>query len=385
MVFTRSISRAAPQSTENPSIQTQCSGTFSGAVLLTASPLRPMPFNASCGPTLSRSGAVIEASQPLVGQKRAASSQVSDEEGSSRGSRYKKNTEFSSRLFQETTLVYDRLHVAPQHTRLRGTSDLSALPDGVNSEGLPDLALSGSAAINPALIGQIQRLAQEKAILVVDLRKEPHAVANNHSVTWTIPNNWLNIDKPLSVAIQDEQQRIHQVRQEKPESLVLVHHKDYKKELARPVRMTMPLPHFQSEQELVERNGMNYARIGVADHLRPVDAEVDRFVSTVRSMPKDTWLHVHCKGGQGRTTTFMVLYDILNNAGRVSLADIAVRQMHFGFGYDVASEGLKVERQQFRKDRWAFIQSFYDYAKANPKGQPLLWSEWHTNAQKTQA
>jgi hypothetical protein len=27
-------------------------------------------------------------------------------------------------------------------------------------------------------------------------------------------------------------------------------------------------------------------------------------------------------------------------------------------------------------DRAAFVRAFYDYARANPNGQPQLWSEW---------
>ncbi|MGF6812935.1 hypothetical protein OKW30_008152 [Paraburkholderia sp. Clong3] len=72
------------------------------------------------------------------------------------------------------------------------------------------------------------------------------------------------------------------------------------------------------------------------------------------------------------------MHDMLCNAATVSFDDIINRQLAFNpgraldFHKDVAHEG----RSDFRNDRLELISLFYEYAKSNPKGQPLLWSEW---------
>ena len=95
----------------------------------------------------------------------------------------------------------------------------------------------------------------------------------------------------------------------------------------RPVAVTDLL----TEKQFVEQAGVRYVRLMVTDHLRPTDAEVDRFITTARNLPEDGWVHFHCHAGRGRTTMFLVLWDILHNADRVSLVDITKRQSRAGW------------------------------------------------------
>jgi protein-tyrosine phosphatase len=108
-----------------------------------------------------------------------------------------------------------------------------------------------------------------------------------------------------------------------------------------------------------------------------LDEEVDRFILAIRALPENGWAHFHCEAGRGRTTTFMVLYDMLRNATQVSLNDIVRRQRLIGYDYDVlrpADPGSW--KAPYTDDRTAFVRAFYDYARANPGGSPQLWSEW---------
>lgn len=388
MVLTRSVSQQTQAMAAPAQVVDSSNGVLSKACSFSSRPLRQTQTpNPRMGHPVSRRHATKLSPIPLSGQKRGRSDEGDnvfrpDSEAAPAGSsmRALRSTRLQERLSSlqnDVTIVYDRRHSSFKNTRLRGTSDLSFLPPKANQEGLSDLKLSGSAAITVSLLKAIKAIVGDhQKVLICDLRREPHAVANDHSITWTIPNNWLNLDRPLHEAVQDEQTRIHAIRSTQPEQLTAVLHKDYKKELLRPEKKTLVEPRVYSEQEIVESYGMWYARFGVSDHLRPNDAEVDRFLDVMQQMPKDTWVHMHCKGGQGRTTTFMVLYDILRNVGKVSLLDIVNRQKHLGFDYDVSSEGLKNDRKQFRQDRWAFIRDFYEFAKTKPLETNQSWSEW---------
>jgi protein-tyrosine phosphatase len=132
-----------------------------------------------------------------------------------------------------------------------------------------------------------------------------------------------------------------------------------------------------TERELVEANHAAYVRLTVTDHARPLNEEVDRFILAVRALPENGWAHFHCEAGRGRTTTFMVLYDMLRNAVRVPMEDIVRRQQLLGYDYDVLRPAAPGDwRAPYTDDRIAFVRAFYNYAHANPNGRPQLWSEW---------
>ena len=72
----------------------------------------------------------------------------------------------------------------------------------------------------------------------------------------------------------------------------------------------------------------------------------------------------------------MVLYDMLRNAGQVSLEDIVRRQKRLSHGYEVLQPDEHGNwKAPYAADRAAFIRAFYDNASANPNGRPQLWSE----------
>ncbi len=139
----------------------------------------------------------------------------------------------------------------------------------------------------------------------------------------------------------------------------------------------MTVDHASTERDIVGVNRVAYVRITVTDHARPLDDEVDRFILAVRALPENAWAHFHCEAGRGRTTTFMVLYDVLRNAKRVSLEDIVRRQKLLGYDYDVLRPAAPGSwKTPYTEDRIAFVRAFYNYARANPNGRPQLWSEW---------
>ncbi len=209
--------------------------------------------------------------------------------------------------------------------------------------GLKDLRASGSGEFTPE--GLKLLLARTRGpVTVFDLRQETHIFVNELPVSWYATNDWVNVGRSQSAIEADEASRV---------------------ECA------------STEHDIVGAGGASYVRLTITDHARPLNEEVDRFILAVRALPENAWAHFHCEAGLGRTTTFMVLYDMLRNANRVSLEDIVTRQKILGNNYDVLQPAEPANwKAPHMADRAAFVRAFYDYARANPNGQPQLWSEW---------
>ena len=217
-------------------------------------------------------------------------------------------------------------------------------------------------------------------VTVFDLRQETHIFANGLPVSWFATNDWVNVGRTHNEIEADESARVKSL---KPGSKIAVHSgAAIKKPGVTPSALeNVIVEHASTERDIVEVNRAAYVRLTVTDHARPLDEEVDRFILSVRELPENGWAHFHCEAGRGRTTTFMVLYDMLRNATRVSLDDIVRRQQLLGYDYDVlrpADPGSW--KAPYTDDRIAFVRAFYNYTRANPGGRPQLWTEWLKSA-----
>jgi len=240
--------------------------------------------------------------------------------------------------------------------------------------GLTDLHAAGSGAFsNDEFTLALARL--RGPVTVFDLRQESHIFVNGQPVSWFATNNWANVGRADAEIYAAEDRCL---REAAPGTQLALNDDTRIKSPANalpPVALTVQTA--VTERSLVETHGANYVRLPVADHVRPADEEVDRFIQAVRQMPADGWAYFHCRAGKGRTTTFMALYDMLRNARRVSLEDIAHRQEFLGDDLDVLRPSPAGSwKIPYTDDRIAFVRAFYDYARANPDGQPQLWSEW---------
>jgi hypothetical protein len=241
--------------------------------------------------------------------------------------------------------------------------------------GLRDLRASGSGEFTPE--GLKLLLAQTRGpVTVFDLRQETHIFVNDLPVSWYASRDWANVGRSQSAIVAGEAARVQSL---KPGSEIAVRPghpvKHGSANSVTPEQVTVERA--STEQNIVEGAGAHYVRITATDHARPPDDEVDRFVLAVRELREDAWAHFHCEAGLGRTTTFMVLYDMLRNANRMSLEDIVFRQKILSHGYDVLQPDEPGNwKAPYMADRAAFVRAFYDYARVNPNGRPQLWSEW---------
>lgn len=144
----------------------------------------------------------------------------------------------------------------------------------------------------------------------------------------------------------------------------------------------------------------------VTDHCRPNDHTVDAFVDLVRRHYRnsDFWLHIHCHGGDGRTTTFMCMLDMLINstsnknnnnnsspsppppAKDLSFKDFSSRQKAL-YSYDleaVPSNPKFSFKVPYAIQRREFLEVFHAYCvESDPLTTGVIWSNWLRVQQKS--
>lgn len=243
----------------------------------------------------------------------------------------------------------------------------------VSREGLDNLRASGSAEPWEAAIPALREYLGEGLILM-DLRQESHGFLNGAPVAWYLPpGDWINLGKTREQTLRDEKSRLAGLSRGKT---VLVHEDDWIPSRIQGAGKPEKVLSAASEEELARRNNIRYFRLTVPDHMRPSDEDVDRFIAFVRGLHKADWLHFHCHAGMGRTTTFLVMYDMLLNADRVSLEDIVTRQAAAGPRYNVFRNESKAPWENVFRERSGFVRQFYEYAKAFRTGSSASWTEW---------
>ena len=230
----------------------------------------------------------------------------------------------------------------------------------VNYRKNEELRMSGSSMYSIRALKEIAKPAKKlKAPLYVfDLRQESHGYVNDKPATWQADHDWANSDLNHDEAIQRERRQLSELAIGSTVDGITVNSTE-------------------SEESVVRSQGHEYVRLTVTDHLRPTDTEVDRFLSAVRGLPEKSWVHFQCRAGKGRTTTFMVMYDMLHNASNASFDEIIKRNAELSDDYDVMAVVPNDNwKYVYQKERADFVREFYNYAKANPDAKGQLWTEW---------
>ncbi|MCP3164157.1 phosphatase domain-containing protein [Myxococcus qinghaiensis] len=247
---------------------------------------------------------------------------------------------------------------------------------GLDAQGLAELRCSGSAQLSVAgfrdLVRRLEGVSAE-SLYVFDLRQESHGFLNGAAVSWYAESNWGAAGLSDEEALALEAGRLRLLARSR---MVRVGDAGTVKRREPLVSTEWECRDVHDEARAFELPPERYVRLPVTDHTRPRDETVERFIQKVRSLDEGAHVHLHCRGGKGRTATFMCLLDMLRNAERLSLDALLTRQARLG-GYDLRKAADPTSRKApYIAERRAFIEQFHAYARENPGGAPLGWLAW---------
>lgn len=274
-------------------------------------------------------------------------------------------------------LVIDAVNQLGLPNNFRTASD--ALPTGVtvNTQGLANLHAMGSAQFSEdGLVAVIDKI--QAPIIVVDLRQESHGFMDGNAISWYATRDWANLGKTPGQVEAVQQKLLDGLAQKETVTLNKITDRNNEGQVTRVAPTVFDVDNVMSEFALTKLHQVGYTRIYVTDRLAPTTPQVDRFVQLVRSVPASTWLYFHCRAGKGRTTTFMVLYDMMRNAKQVSFEDILQRQHLLGGLYLGKLPEQTSYKYTLNVQRLEFLKNFYQYCRTNQDNFATSWSEWKT-------
>ena len=244
-------------------------------------------------------------------------------------------------------------------------------PSTASRTGLEKMQASGSGQFSVPQLHTIITTAHPYHVIILDFREEYHGFMNAEAISWyLLPHNQSNKGYALDDIIKHEQEALTQLRTNAP--VIYLIHKKIPPEGGTTTIRTLVNPQcpitcvLKTEALIAHEHTIGYIRLPVTDRMMPTDINIDRFVDIVTTKGPKEWLHLHCRGGLGRTTTFLILYDMLLNASDVSCEDILARQA-----------ALDGKNFLFKPQEKAFFEKFYAYAQARHQGSTDTWSSWH--------
>jgi hypothetical protein len=174
------------------------------------------------------------------------------------------------------------------------------------------------------------------SIYLVDLREETHGFLDGRAVSWYADNDFGNVGQSWSWIERDEVERLRALVGQTTQLFTL----DKTAPDNRHQQRVVPQSYVESRvgeayteatvaEMLTARLSLpvHYCRIPVTDHCAPSEAALERLLELWIRASKDagSWVHFHCHGGDGRTTTFLALFDMLWwNESKESLPDLGV-------------------------------------------------------------
>lgn len=254
-----------------------------------------------------------------------------------------------------TNITFAKTNNQPEPLKVLDTDSKNCLP--TNYRNIKALNISGSAQFTPKQVKSIIDDINSNDILFVDLRQESHGFINNLAFSYFGDSKVLNYELGPIEVLKNENALLSSIPLHSKVTIYKKSDKIYK---------TIKAKTISNEEGLISSCNAKYLRLPVKDESIPSKEIVDDFVTLIKNKPKDLHIHFHCAHGVGRTTQFMILYQIMNNSDNLSLKEISEYQIKEG-GIDL----------MHLKERAEFLNNFYKYVEENKASNyEIPYSKW---------
>lgn len=159
-----------------------------------------------------------------------------------------------------------------------------------------------------------------RVLWVVDLRQETHGFFDELAVSWYADNDFSNVGKSPTLIQSEELARLGAYSGQTAQIFALESDSNDNRAQDRvlPISYTdVPVYSARDESRALDSVAqtfeimIGYARIPVTDHCAPSAEAIATLKDFFTRVENDDWVHFHCHGGDGRTTSFLAMWDML--------------------------------------------------------------------------
>ncbi len=244
---------------------------------------------------------------------------------------------------------FDRKKSHKSTPNFRKATDQLLSSNTLSTQGLKNLRASASGQLSYEELYALKNKLGVKKLILIDLRQEPHALICGQPVHWK-----------------------HKIIIDNPHKIIALEKKfiTMAKKTHITAERTTPnyVQDFVMESDLAHSLGITSLRLPIQAGKIPSDPIIEKLVQIFDSIDDQTWIHFHCRQGNGRATTAIICYDIFCNAHKVSYDDILKRHHALG-GVEIAKRSKYAVHNQF-------LKKFYGYAKGRKQNPHLSWTAY---------
>ena len=222
---------------------------------------------------------------------------------------------------------------------------------------IPTLNISGSAQFTKDQLLNLKNSINKDNICIVDLRQESHGMINDLAISFLNPYKDLNNGFTTEQTIKAENSLLNKIKI--GNTIQLYKHTGiFIKDIT--------VDFISNESQLVTEADMQYKRFAVKDNSAPTPDIVDEFVEFIKNKPDDLHLPFHCDAGEGRTTSFMVMYQAMKNNSNLTLEQL------LSYQYNIGGVNLHDNNIQYN-----FLEDFCNYVQKNKDSNySISYSQW---------
>lgn len=258
----------------------------------------------------------------------------------------------------------------------RSTQDIWQNP-AFATDGLQSMYMSGSSQPTKAgleiLVNGIKKNHGDKPVVIVDLRHDDHLFVNGLNVSTYETKDALLAPRTPEMIKSSVEKIKRYIESCKNIHLLAIDTLYPKNEYLQRFTAQLTPEVVETPEELAKSAGAEYLLIGSKRFSEVSDEDIDLLLENIKP---DTWYHFHCKKGKSRTTLFMTIFDMVHNAGSLSMEQIVRRQKAIGGVdlFDVTPKDPSWAHEKEAKKQWVvFLARFHEYAKQKPQ---IPWSQW---------